>query len=880
MPIRPAPRRAPFAPPLLVGLLASVLPLSSRAATDPPRLDKVEVTGSNIRRLAAEGASPLQVLTREAIEQSGVTTAAELLDTVVANNNAGGQYRTNNTNNTVVGGSGVSLRGLGPNSTLVLLNGRRIAFYGFSDQSVFVDLGSIPISAIERVEIVKDGASAIYGSDALAGVVNFILRRSYQGLDLRASAGRSLSYGDNAHRTLTVSGGKQAGPLSLMGVVEAYHQQSVQVSERLGGKQADRTQAALEAGYSGTSLSTGTGIGGNYPATSSGAGNWYSNNPANGGRVEYYAAGACNTPNLLHSGSYNGYSATGICLDTETDRFNTLSPEVDKLSFFGRAGYELGAGLSAFAELAVARIEQRYAYWPTFKNDYYDGGSTPHFPFAQAPAGWGYYARLYDELGSKIRDLRSDSHRLVLGLKGVSGRWDWEAALTRSDNRTDFIGSNYIRSDRWYAGVADGSINPFEPLTTANIEHLRTVHTRQGRSRFTLWDATASTPLALWSTGTPYLALGLNLRDEAMSDGIDADSNAGKVENASVRLPVSAGRKAQAVYAELSLPLHATVEAQLALRHDHFGRVGSSTNPKAALKWTPSPQLALRASYTTGFRAPSLAEMHGGIRSYANCPSGASPVCPDYSQVWGNQVTVSFLDSLALQPEKSRSGNLGLIWEPLRGHSLSADAWQIERRNQVYAPAIANPADADYFSLISPASNAAAASFQARYVNLGRTEVQGLDIGWKSHWSLGAAGQLKASLTSSNMRRHEVEFRGSRSDFAGLYGYPKWRHRADLAWSNPDWTVALAGNHRGAFEQTALVNSPRLSAPSGVKVKSFSTLDLYLAYRGLAKGLSLAAGLGNLTGKAPPFDRAGRLGTLYEDNSDRRTGHLTLDYRL
>jgi iron complex outermembrane receptor protein len=112
---------------------------------------------------------------------------------VVANNNAGGQYRTNNTNNTVVGASGVSLRGLAPNSTLVLLNGRRVAFYGFSDQSVFVDLGSIPISAIERVEIVKDGASAIYGSDALAGVVNFILRRSYQGLDLRASRAAARS---------------------------------------------------------------------------------------------------------------------------------------------------------------------------------------------------------------------------------------------------------------------------------------------------------------------------------------------------------------------------------------------------------------------------------------------------------------------------------------------------------------------------------------------------------------------------------------------------------------------------------------------------------------------------------------------------------------
>jgi outer membrane receptor for ferrienterochelin and colicin len=153
--------------------------------------------------------------------------------------------------------------------------------------------------------------------------------------------------------------------------------------------------------------------------------------------------------------------------------------------------------------------------------------------------------------------------------------------------------------------------------------------------------------------------------------------------------------------------------------------------------------------------------------------------------------------------------------------------------------------------------------------------VQGVDIGWNSRWSLGERGSLRASLTSSNMSRYAVEFRGNRTDFAGLYGYPKWRHRADLGWSLSNWTVSLAGNHRGAFRQS-------VPGPNGtiIMVKSFTTFDSYLAYRGLAKNLSLALGISNLAGKAPPFDRLGRLGTLYEDGSDRRSAYMNVEYKF
>lgn len=854
---------------LIAALIGAAFPVHAQTGSEPQR---VEITGSHIKRTDAEGPSPIQIVTREQIELSGATTAAELLDTIAANNNAGGQYRSNNTNNTAVGGSGASLRGLGPNSTLVLLNGRRVAFYGFSDQSVFVDLNAIPLSAVERVEIVKDGASAIYGSDALAGVINFILRENYDGADLRLSAGRSLHYDDHDQQTATLTAGTTRERLSLLGIAEVYRQGAVRVSDRDGGTQAARTAAAIEAGYTDWRLFEGAGIGGNYPATSSSAGNWYSNNPANGGMVEYYAAGRCDAPNVLHSGTYNGYGATGMCLDPVTDRFNTLWPKTDKFSLFGRASYEISPTSSAFGEISHARIEQSYAYWPVFKNDYYDVGTTPHFPLAQAPGGWGYYARLYDELGPKIRDVTSASTRVVAGLRGSTGSWDWELDLTHSRNRTDFDGRNYISNPVWYGGIADGSINPFEPLTADNIAALRTTHTRQGESRFTLLDASVVGPVGRLPAGPAMLALGLNLRHEAMSDGIDDASNAGLVENVAVRLPIEASRRADAVYAELSVPLHETLEGQLALRRDHFDDAGSSLNPKLALKWTPTPQFALRGSTSTGFRAPSLAEMHGGTRYYANCPDTV-PICPGFDQVWGNQVTVTFLDSPDLEPEKSRSSNVGLIWEPLRNHSLALDLWSIERRNQVYAPSIGNPADEAYFTKLSDASNEAAAAFQATYVNLGRTTVQGADLGWQSRWSLGERGTLRLALTSTHTAKYDVEFRGVVTEFAGQYGYPRWRHRVEAGWSNRDWTAQLAGNHRGAFEQAVPAEDG-----STIMVDSFTTWDLYVAYRGFGGGMTVSGFVGNLLDSAPPFDRLGRVGTLYEDNSDRRTLWLTLDW--
>ena len=193
---------------LLVGAVASTSAFAQEKATN---LDRITVTGSNIPRTNTETPSPVQVVTRQEIDRTGKTTVAEYLQTITAN--GAGSIPKSFGNGFAGGGAGISLRGLGAGSTLVLLNGRRMATYGLADdgQKVFTDLSTIPLDAVERVEVLKDGASAIYGSDAIAGVVNIILRSDFQGAILRGSYGVSGDGdGDTRKATLTAGTGDMA----------------------------------------------------------------------------------------------------------------------------------------------------------------------------------------------------------------------------------------------------------------------------------------------------------------------------------------------------------------------------------------------------------------------------------------------------------------------------------------------------------------------------------------------------------------------------------------------------------------------------------------------------------------------------------------------
>ena len=205
----------------------------SVAPTAPQKVEKIEVTGSNIKRVDAERPAPVQIITREDIERSGQTTVGEVLRNLPINSAA--SYDDNFTGSFARGSAGVSLRGLGQRATLTLINGRRMASLGFAQnlQDTFVDLNSIPLAAIERIEILKDGASAIYGSDAIAGVVNIILRKDFRGLELTTGYG-STRHSDGSEMRASLAGG-MGDPVkqkfNVIGVLDYFKRDTIWARE-------------------------------------------------------------------------------------------------------------------------------------------------------------------------------------------------------------------------------------------------------------------------------------------------------------------------------------------------------------------------------------------------------------------------------------------------------------------------------------------------------------------------------------------------------------------------------------------------------------------------------------------------------------------------
>ena len=434
---------------LAVGTLLLGAAVAAKAQQDElqlVKLDRVEVTGSRIPRTEIEGALPIQVITREEIERSGSTTVAELMAKVSANIVGLNDRMTSLGASESPGLSSVNLRGIGSGSTLVLLNGRRVANYAFDGGAV--DVNSIPLSAVERVEILKDGASAIYGADAIAGVVNFILRKDFQGLEATAYGGWTEHGGGNqAQATVTAGYGDLAKDRFNVFATLSY--------------QKDQALANTARPYTRTGYLPDEGVislfGATFPANISSSEGFF--NPS-------YASG-CAPPSSLP------FPDTPACGFDIVPLLNSIPP-VERLGVFARGAFQLNADHLLFAELGYARHQMTIKVAPTPVSEvttttrnpllYPEGG--PYYPtdFAAANGISGdlnlYYRAI--PLGPRVEDLTTSAWRAVVGAEGIAAGWTYGAALTysRSQQSENFI-SGWASAQRLVDAFATGIINPF-----------------------------------------------------------------------------------------------------------------------------------------------------------------------------------------------------------------------------------------------------------------------------------------------------------------------------------------------------------------------------------------------------------------------------------
>lgn len=880
----------------LAGPVLLALPQSALAQEAAP-VARVEITGSNIRRAQAETASSVLTVNRNDIERSGKTTVAELLQTLAVDNQ--GSVPMSFGSGFASGASGISLRGLGTASTLVLLNGRRMAPYGLADdgQKVFADLNVIPTDAVERIEILKDGASAIYGSDAIAGVVNIILRRNFQGTSARALIGTGTA-GDGQQHNLALAWGMgdlETDRYNVLFNVEYKRTQEIWYRDRgnrdyIGKVDLRPWGYSAQQGFGGTGAITGNNQ----------SGNAISGNVRNPATLEYYNRG--NPAGLGFTRTFPGAACAnftnhpqgdpgGGCVVDSSFLYNQIQPDSEYLSLYSRGTLKLQGETEAYAELnlynSLAQSSTTpnpiagsvgYPGGPVSNAGVQLGAEHPDNPYFGSAARLRY---LPFDVGPRNSDISSNFIRALFGARGTHGAWDWDTSLLYSRSKVDSERRGYLQRDATFAlldpspaNVAAAQANPgyraLPPGTLWRIGEnaglnspalyaaLSPTISNDAETEIAQIDLKASREIGKLPGGPVGVALGFEHRHESAR----LDPTAGTERGNIIGLGYSAydgQRNVTALYGEVLAPVWSGVELTGALRYDHFTDVGDAWTPKVGVKWTPRRELALRATWAKGFRAPSPAENGvGGLAAFSNtddpvrCALGVEVACNPAS------VAVITSPNPDLSPERSKSWNVGVIWDPLPRTSFSLDFWNIKRKNEINQQQIDAAIDAgnvarDPSTAIPtiPGDPGAITAVLARYVNSAQTEVRGIDLDARQGFALPRGwGTLTFDAKYTYLDKWKrTERDGTTRDYAGTHGNcdvsncmgtPDHKVNLRATWDRENWRLSANLNYRGPIDNTYFKDDPDGcashfangdDAPSDCELASFTTVDLVLRWK-------------------------------------------------
>jgi iron complex outermembrane receptor protein len=868
------------APPrlLLSAITVAVLTLVNQASAqesgqpaEEAGMTRVEVTGSSIKRLATEASLPVSTIKAEDFIKQGITTLADVMMSLpqsasLAPSNAGS-------------GTNINLRGLGVNRTLVLLNGRRMANEAIADG--YANLDVIPMSALARVEILRDGASSIYGSDAIGGVVNFITKTSFEGLSLTAQAVQPERNGGGDEQRASITWGKgnlERDGWSVYGTIDAHQRTRLASSDR-----ADLSSAALLTSI-GRAPSLGSG-GNATPANFTTATNKTAQNP-------YYASG-CLAP-------YSIQGAKSTCI-LNANEYGTALYANQQVTFYARAakkisddhtisidysrGEEFILGTknptNALAVNGVSATVPSTSKW-------YPGGSGGVPAVAGLNGAPVIVTWAVADLGlATTKDVQLNQRVSVVD-EGIIGGWDYKAGLVVGiSNRDNYYESGYAKGQGLIDGLKSGVLNPFGLQDAAGRAYLDTItvdgqKNRTSKSTFTGVDLTVSKALMEMSGGSMALAIGADFHRDTTSD---------------TKLPIGAEvtyanatpshgegqRNVAALFAELDIPVTKKLDVNLAVRDDHFSDVGNTINPKISFRYEPTKQLMFRGSANTGFRAPTLFDLYGyrlpGATGTTSakwddpvlCPGGTPGVAgtgtalPGYVSGLVCNVTLPKQtgSNASLKPEKSKGFSFGTVFEPTKNSMISIDYWNIKMTDM-----LANLPEQVYF--LDPAKYASYfvrnADGTINYIvnttmNLGGQKAAGIDISGSYAFPRTSYGDFKVSLDGtyltqfdnqlfagspyvSNIGQFGLASNGTTSSFPIITF--RWKHTLKLNWAKGNWGTQLTQNYNSKYTDQNLVAQQYWRNINSYKVWNWTT-----SYNGF-KNIQITGGITNLFNVNPP----------------------------
>lgn len=855
------------------------------------QFEKVEITGSSIVRKEQTQALPVQVITREDIRRTGLKSITEVVQALPL---MGNFVETSQIGMVAGGYSNAAIHGM-PSGTLVLVDGLRLAPFGrttmIGSERASVDLNTLPLADIERIEVLTDGASSLYGTDAIAGVINIILRKERKGFEITADY---LRPGGGAGQGWVSSIGWGQGQLardgySLMVTAEVSKRQ-----ELLGKDRPYASAAQYEFETGGQRYTTRSNIFYSIftsPATLRERAS--SANPAGRFVNPLYQGGSCTDGSLPFEGQTacfrNAYPSLGIYPSEENQRLHA------------RGELALSHGHTVFTDLLVGRTTaiQSNNWWPTARSAY--GLSAESAAYSQAQQAGLDPANTRLLWMPDLPALRSASlqtnGRLSAGVRGEWQEWHYRSsayfaqsrALSQSDNFGDL---NYSSIGIPYDGVWNNN-NVMLPLNASNplVGQLETLRgslktDSMGTTRLYGLQATASRTVAEIDGKDVMLGLGMDLRTETSQfrNNMPENLQIGPAQ-------FDAKRQIQAVHGELQVPVTSTWEINLGARSDRYSDVGTTHNAKIFSRWEITPSWSMRGSMGTGFRAPSVAQNQLLANDFIWGQSTLPLSCNAQQQTIVNNLSASTGTSGTcdinakpyvlgngnpnLKPEKSTQISWGAAFMPHRNLRLSADLWSVQIRNTIQNLSnelvLNNPERYAANYRLIPAgfsSNVTTNGSLALYLpqqNLGVTEKSGIDFEaqWRhpgdwGRWNLSA--QTTYMLRSRAKSTVDAEFSSDLGRYDPLTGTvsPRLRMRMIGGLSAENWNTQLIMNHTSSY-QDASVYATNLS--NGIedkvtrRVASFTTWDVQASHA-FSRQMDLRIGVRNVFNQQAPLSFA------------------------
>lgn len=842
---------------LKAGVTAVALTLGSSqvvlAQDDNKPIEKVIITGSNIKRIDTETATPVQILKREDITRLGVNSVREALATLTSSSDT--LTDIGGSNSFASGASAVSLRNLGKQSTLVLLNSRRVAPYALADYNeVFTNLDSLPLDAIERIEVLRNGGSSIYGSDAVAGVINIITRSDFQGVQARASHDQSVENSPFKTSTASITAGFGDwvnDKYNVLANVEVFRRGQVMWRDVVDD---------INPGY-GTQFS----------AVAPGSGLMFG---------ERGAPSTFSYPgNLIGQGAVPGcttLNAAGLCVYDRFSRFEAV-PKSDRVNALLSGRLDLGGGTEAFAEALYSHTKTEYTsafgtYGSTNPNAVWGAGNT--FIYHYLPAthplnttGDNVEFRYRFADAPSYQDAKSDQYRVLGGVKGNWRSFDWESAAGVMGSKTKLRSAGALSASGFKQQVGDYTAYDTDPDTGAVtvrdpnffnhgyqigkvnspevLNALFPVNGYDGKITQYFVDAKLTGEVGKIADRAINIAAGVELRHEKFvitpTDNLLQSDIVGYGS-----ATANASRNTQAAFAEVSLPVTSTLDVTGAARIDKFPGFKAHTSPKLAATWKVTPAFLLRGTLESGFRAPNLTEsaqsnkfaFDNGVVDPLRCPqaqalsaalrtqSDALPASdPNKSLLLARADTVEGNECAGgvpsvvrnnpnLKPETTHMGTVGFVIEPIKNTTFSLDYWRIERKDEIDIKSTAEllAAEADQpAGVIERAALASDKTFSPEeqgiygvtvgaltgtagsFLNVARTKTSGVDLSGNTRIDT-RIGRVDLGVNATyllDLKKFSGTLGRYGDNLAGRHGYSKTVANATAALKTGDFSNSL-----------------------------------------------------------------------------------------